>query len=198
MDEVSNAGLVNDNFQYAGELMKYIIPFQKSIGKHNEMPDSTFDSEQLKMGIKVEMEHTNDKKIAKKIAKDHLVETPDYYTRLKKMENRSKKELHKAQKPLPPGLLEPLPKNIKVDTNKPMKLKHLKALHSKGKIHMAAGLGSPDFPYSQADTLRWMQEQGKHKGLPKGKVVHAVDEEGRKWSAGYFHKSINPVPIIIL
>lgn len=39
---------------------------------------------QLKMGIKVEMEHTKDKVIARMIALDHLREYPDYYTRLKR------------------------------------------------------------------------------------------------------------------
>ena len=37
--------------------------------------------DQLKMGSKVELEHTTDKKQAKKIANDHLKEMPDYYTR---------------------------------------------------------------------------------------------------------------------
>lgn len=39
------------------------------------------------MGIEVEYEHTPDKSISKQIAMDHLVEIPDYYTRLKKMES---------------------------------------------------------------------------------------------------------------
>jgi len=44
------------------------------------------DPKELKMGIKVEMEHTTDPFIAKRIALDHLAEMPDYYTRLAKME----------------------------------------------------------------------------------------------------------------
>lgn len=44
------------------------------------------DPEQLRMGIKVEMEHTSNKEISKRIALDHLAEISDYYTRLKKME----------------------------------------------------------------------------------------------------------------
>lgn len=39
---------------------------------------------QLKMGIKEEKEHTSNPLIAEKIASDHLKETKDYYTRLKK------------------------------------------------------------------------------------------------------------------
>ena len=57
-----------------------------SIGKNRNKKDSEFDSKELKLGIKVEMEHIDDKSIAKEIAKDHLVELPDYYTRLIKME----------------------------------------------------------------------------------------------------------------
>lgn len=49
-------------------------------------------NEQLKIGVKIEQEHTTDKKIAEKIARDHLKEIPDYYTRLAKMEKEAKKE----------------------------------------------------------------------------------------------------------
>jgi hypothetical protein len=41
------------------------------------------------MGIEIELEHTDDREIAKKIALDHLAEIPDYYTRLKKMEDEA-------------------------------------------------------------------------------------------------------------
>lgn len=42
------------------------------------------DQTQLDMGVKVEMEHTKDKEVAKKIATDHLAEDPEYYTKLQK------------------------------------------------------------------------------------------------------------------
>jgi hypothetical protein len=45
---------------------------------------------QLDKGMRVEMEHTKDKETAKKIAMDHLYEVPDYYDRLKKVENSPK------------------------------------------------------------------------------------------------------------
>lgn len=60
--------------------------------------DEDYDPEQLRMGIEVEKEHTEDEEIAKRIAKDHLDEFPDYYTRLKKMEDQAKKELHESKK----------------------------------------------------------------------------------------------------
>jgi len=49
------------------------------------------DPAELKMGIKVESEHTSNKIIAEKIARDHLAEIPDYYTRLAGMEQGVKK-----------------------------------------------------------------------------------------------------------
>jgi hypothetical protein len=42
------------------------------------------NAEQLKIGIEVEKEHTDDEKLAEKIARDHLAEDPHYYTKLKK------------------------------------------------------------------------------------------------------------------
>ena len=52
---------------------------------------SEADPKQLAMGVKVEMEHTTFPGIAQQIALAHLSEIPDYYTRLKKMEDGAKK-----------------------------------------------------------------------------------------------------------
>ena len=71
------------------ELIKVIIPIKETEGR------TFYNKRQLKMGIKIELEHTTNKKVAEKIAKDHLDEFPDYYTRLKKMENLAKKEMKK-------------------------------------------------------------------------------------------------------
>jgi hypothetical protein len=48
--------------------------------------DSDFSTKQLMEGMKVESEHTPDKKIQKEIAKDHLSEDKDYYKKLKLIE----------------------------------------------------------------------------------------------------------------
>ena len=53
--------------------------------------DIDYDQKQVKMGIQVEKEHTNDPAIAEKIAKHHLAEDPKYYTKLKKMERNFKR-----------------------------------------------------------------------------------------------------------
>jgi hypothetical protein len=63
----------------------------KSKGKKEQV-----DPDELAMGIKVELEHTPDKLIAEKIARDHLAEFPDYYSRLKKMESEAEKTMTKA------------------------------------------------------------------------------------------------------
>lgn len=60
------------------------------VGKHQDSPDSNYDSKELAMGIEVEKEHVDDPMLTKEIAKDHLAEIPDYYTRLKKMEDEAK------------------------------------------------------------------------------------------------------------
>lgn len=45
-------------------------------------------SDQLEKGIRVEYEHTKDRNKAKEIALDHLLEFPDYYDRLEKVEKK--------------------------------------------------------------------------------------------------------------
>ena len=51
-----------------------------------------FDTEQLVMGINVELQHTDDPYVACEIAMDHLAEIEDYYTRLAQMEEEAKGE----------------------------------------------------------------------------------------------------------
>jgi len=58
-------------------------------GLADNRPDTAFDPAELRMGDKVEMEHTNDPGLSHEIAKDHLAEIPDYYTRLEEMEEEA-------------------------------------------------------------------------------------------------------------
>jgi hypothetical protein len=60
-------------------------------GKAHGRPDSDFSAQQIAKGEKVELEHTTSRPLAHAIAKDHLAEIPDYYTRLKKMEAGAEK-----------------------------------------------------------------------------------------------------------
>ena len=59
-------------------------------GEGKDLDPRTVSKAQLEMGIQIEMEHTNDRTIAKRIALDHLAENPRYYTYLKRMERQMK------------------------------------------------------------------------------------------------------------
>jgi hypothetical protein len=52
-------------------------------GKGKELHPNAIHPGELRMGIRVEMEHTDDIDVAKKIALDHIAENPYYYTALK-------------------------------------------------------------------------------------------------------------------
>jgi hypothetical protein len=75
-----------------------IKPFRtvEQIAKKHRL-DVSFIENQLKMGEKIEHEHTKNHELAREIALQHLDEIPDYYTRLKKMETDAKKH-HKKFK----------------------------------------------------------------------------------------------------
>jgi len=59
-------------------------------GRSNEMKkkNKIYNENNLKIGTKVEMEHTTFEFIAEKIAKDHLSESTDYYKYLYEMEKK--------------------------------------------------------------------------------------------------------------
>ena len=67
-------------------------------GLADDVADSEFNPDQLKMGIESELEHTSNREMAKEIAKDHLKEDPKYYTKLKKMEESVNEESHWDQR----------------------------------------------------------------------------------------------------
>jgi len=60
-----------------GYIYKLLSNLMATRGKQNEP-----DAKELETGIKTEMEHTTDKEIAEKIARDHLNEAPDYNSKL--------------------------------------------------------------------------------------------------------------------
>jgi GNAT superfamily N-acetyltransferase/predicted ABC-type ATPase len=67
-----------------------MLPGGKGDKKHDL---SKFDPEQLAAGIKVEMEHTSDPRIALEICIDHLTEDSHYYTKLAKIDKGAKEAL---------------------------------------------------------------------------------------------------------
>lgn len=58
-----------------------------------------FDPDALAEGITVELEHTDDRALAREIAMDHLTEDPHYYRKLKRMEKAKRYRLGKAGVP---------------------------------------------------------------------------------------------------
>ena len=67
-------------------------------GKGDKLTADQVNPYELSAGIRVEMEHTLDVKIAKEIALDHLSEDPNYYTHLKAMEGTYNKKTIKDKK----------------------------------------------------------------------------------------------------
>lgn len=65
-------------------------------GLADKRKPSDFDPRALKKGIRVEMEHTSDRKIATEIAMDHLEEHSNYYEVLEEAEREMKRR--KARK----------------------------------------------------------------------------------------------------
>lgn len=76
---------------------KYSIEdlMKDGVSKGKEPED--LDPNELEMGIEVEMEHTGNKDIARKIALDHLSEVENYYSLLKKMEVEAREEADRVQ-----------------------------------------------------------------------------------------------------
>lgn len=58
----------------------------EQLAKHHNV-DISIINRQLKLGIKIEKEHTSDYKTAREIALDHIKEKVDYYDQLKKVED---------------------------------------------------------------------------------------------------------------
>jgi len=75
---------INESAETDIDFVKEFINQGKA--KEKGITEADVDPEQLKMGVKVEYEHTSSEFIAKRIALDHLAECDDYYTRLKEME----------------------------------------------------------------------------------------------------------------
>jgi hypothetical protein len=81
---------INEERDPKGPVQSYKTP--KEIAKKHGVPLDEIKT-QLKMGIKVEGEHTSDKAAARITALQHLDEVPDYYTKLKKVETQKESKL---------------------------------------------------------------------------------------------------------
>ena len=81
----SSAKVATDKAYSENKLLDNPTPSIKQLSKkHNVDKDDIIS--QVKKGVKVELEHTSDPKIALEIALDHINELPDYYDRLETVE----------------------------------------------------------------------------------------------------------------
>ena len=81
----------NNKIDFQKEFIEAGVAFKKGIS------DKDVDPKELDMGIDVEMEHTSNEYLSKIISLSHLAEIPDYYTRLKKMEDEAFAEMGKSE-----------------------------------------------------------------------------------------------------
>jgi hypothetical protein len=70
------------NFDIIAEQLAKGMSLKEIADKHSKK--ITDLKQELKKGAKTEKEHTTSTQKAKSIAKDHLVEDPKYYTKIKK------------------------------------------------------------------------------------------------------------------
>lgn len=61
-------------------------------GLADKMSPDDFDPEQVLKGLKVELEHTDDERLAVEITLDHLAEDPAYYDKLEKIDPHDAEE----------------------------------------------------------------------------------------------------------
>jgi 2'-5' RNA ligase len=85
---------------------------QISGGLADEKSPEDFEEAQLKKGIEVELEHTDDRDLAEEIAMDHLTEDPKYYDKLEIMEKGAASKKDSNGDPSCAGVFVKWPKEI--------------------------------------------------------------------------------------
>lgn len=90
-DLAEELGLEPDDFEaMIYSILGSILGYGRS--REKKVTEKDVDKKEFELGMKIEMEHTTNKRMARKIALDHLTEIPDYYTRLVKMEKEAEKK----------------------------------------------------------------------------------------------------------
>lgn len=95
---VPKNNVIFDSLGVTMEKNAFFVGFEKAAkemvrgGLADGKPASKYPADQIEKGIKVEFEHTNDRDLAREIAKDHLEENKNYYTHLEKMEREMDKK----------------------------------------------------------------------------------------------------------
>ena len=86
------------NINEDSELLDKPTPSAAEIIKKHGMSEQAF-VDQMRKGVKSELEHTSNVKVAIEIAMDHLNEYPDYYDRLDRIETNESTDSTQAAKP---------------------------------------------------------------------------------------------------
>ena len=157
IDDEGNRTKVADHYCRYGEGLNEAKKKRKSKA---ELHPNQIHPQELRMGIKVELEHTDDLDKAKKIALDHLAENPFYYTALK----LSGIESPSAPKVKPPVAFK---KEVtaavelvdKVNAMKPVKgFEKAKASSNKAKKETNSGVKGVSELTHNAQTVRGLQK----------------------------------------
>ena len=150
---------------------------QLNEGKGKELHPNQIHPGELRMGIRVEMEHTDDPKKAEKIALDHLAENPFYYTALK---------LAGVESPSAPKVKQPEEKKAK------------KAKETIQLVDLVNGMKKVKMPkkYEKKKLKEQVEEAMRFQDLPadpevyktvkdmKGKIMKATNAEGVEFQRG--------------
>lgn len=151
-------------------------------GKGKELNPNQIHPQELRMGIKVELEHTDNLDKAKKIALDHLAENPFYYTALK---------LSGIESPSAPKVKAPVAfkKEVaaavdlvdKINAMKPVKgFEKAKASSNKAKKETNSGVKGVSELTHNAKSVRGLQKfaatGGKMKAVREGQLNEAGGE----------------------
>jgi hypothetical protein len=148
-------------------------------GKGKELHPNAIHPGELRMGIRVEMEHTDDMDKAKKIALDHLAENPFYYTALKLSgiespsapKVKAPKEVKKKKKKEVAELVDKANQMQKVKMPKTEEKKKLKE-----ELENEATMRFKDLP---ADPEKYKMVKDS-----KGKIIKATNADGIEFQRG--------------
>ena len=148
-----------------------------------ELNPNQIHPQELRMGIKVELEHTDDLDKAKKIALDHLAENPFYYTALKLagVESSSVPK-YKAPVAFKKEVTAAVELVDKINAMKPVKgVEKAKASSNKAKKETNSGVKGVSELTHNAKTVRGLQ-----KFAPTGGKMKTIREnqlnEGGEWT----------------
>ena len=175
IDDEGNRTRVADHYCRYGEGLNE--------GKGKELHPNQIHPQELRMGIKVELEHTKVLDKAKKIALDHLAENPFYYTALKLsgIESPSSPKV-KAPKEAKKGKADAVELVDKINAMKPVKgFEKAKASSNKAKKETNSGVKGVSELTHNAQTVRGLQKfaatGGKMKTIRENQL-----NEGGEWT----------------